>query len=503
MAISLEDSVFIAKANWQKAFPTRPNLLCDTTIGLNGDDQMSMTKDKQREIIDDFAEEIQGRKEEVRGESTQIPFRAGIKVGRNERVYKIPLELLRFRKENGRISSSVKTHELLVGPLKDTDDEAQDRIRRFLREKDPEKTDELKKQLRASGQREPGIITVDGFLINGNRRKVALDELRKQIPENDTFTTMKVVILPGKGDPGGAPTVKEIEQIENRYQLQAEGKAEYYAFDAALSIRDKESNGYTLEMQMKDDPQYQHLEGRDFNRAVAKRRKEMLDPLDCIDDYLDTIGRTGEYSAVSKGLSDREGRWQAFCDLAKSYYSKASTPMGRRSMGVDEDEAGKILQASYAIIRMRDVETFGKLHEIMRKLPKYCEHGKQHLLKIASDIKHDLPDKEKFDKNGEPLLRNEIESKWRSKYQNEIMRNLINAREAMDIGGEKNAPVKLLEEALQKLCHDNMIVENIEVPRLGEALKIAGQIKKRIGEINSAVYERKKSAKSHGMYTGV
>ncbi|GAG80751.1 unnamed protein product, partial [marine sediment metagenome] len=72
--------------------------------------------------------------------------------------------------------------------------------------------------------------------FNGNRRKLALDELSKV---DDKFNWMKVVVLPGKEDPGGPPTMLEIEQIENRYQLQSEGKAEYYKFDRALSIRRK------------------------------------------------------------------------------------------------------------------------------------------------------------------------------------------------------------------------------------------------------------------------
>ena len=367
---------------------------------------MRMTQDKHREIIADFAGEIRKRRIETSPpESTRIQFREGIGGSDEFSVYNVPLDLLRFRKENGRISSSVKTHERLFGPLDPIDSAAQDKLRQFLREKDPEKTEELKRLLRAAGQREPGIITADGFLINGNRRKVALEELSSSPRADDKFTWMKVVILPGEEDEGGPPTLKEIEQIENRYQLQAEGKAEYYAFDAALSIRDKEASGYTLEEQMRDDPQYKLMDEAEFKKAVKKRRKETLDPLDRIDDYLDTVRRPGEYSAVSKGLGDPEGRWQAFYDLSQYFFSKAKTAKGLRTMGIDEDEAGKIMQTSYAIIRMREVPTFGKLHNIMRDLHTYCKHGKKHLLKIATDVKHQLPEGEETDEGGRPLPR--------------------------------------------------------------------------------------------------
>ena len=235
---------------------------------------MPITQEKTRDIITDFAKEIQKKKMEASPvESTRIDFRNGIADNREETVYKVPLDLLRFRKENGRISSSVKTHERRIGRLDPADSSAQDLLREFLRNKDPEKTDELKQLLRADGQREPGIITADGFLINGNRRKVALIELKNDFPEEDRFQTMKVVILPGEDDEGGPPTLKEIEQIENRYQLQTEGKAEYYGFDAALSIRDKEASGYTLEQQMRDDPQFQ-AHGKDSIHQSNEKKKE-------------------------------------------------------------------------------------------------------------------------------------------------------------------------------------------------------------------------------------
>ena len=351
-----------------------------------------MTQEKTREIIDDFAREIQIKKIEASpAESTRIDFRNGMAENREEIVYKVPLDLLRYRKENGRISSSVKSYERTTGFLDGADSDAQSTLQKFLRDKDPEKTDDLKQLLRAEGQREPGIITADGFLINGNRRRVALDELRKEFASDDRFQTMKVVILPGKNDEGGPPTLKEIEQIENRYQLQTEGKAEYYGFDAALSIRDKEQNGYTLEQQMLDDPKFKLMERKEFNQAVKKRRKDLLEPLECVEEYLQAIGRPGEYRVVSRGLGDPEGRWQAFIDLSQGFWTRAKTSRGLQTMGIDEKEAGAIMQAAYTVIRMRELPGFGKLHDIMRALPKYTEHGKSHLMEITRNTKHQLP----------------------------------------------------------------------------------------------------------------
>ena len=446
---------------------------------------MQITKELVREIVADFAREIAEKKIKVHPRETfRINFRNAIAEKRDSVIYSVPIDLLRYRKENGRISSSVKTQERLFGPLDPTDSSDQAKLGEFLRDQDPEKTDELKQLLYADGQREPGIITVDGFLINGNRRKVALEDLRDHYDE-DRFNTMRVVILPGEQDPGGAPTLKEIEQIENRYQLQAEGKAEYFAFDAALSIRDKELSGYTLEQQMRDDPQYKRKEKAEFNRAVKKRRQELLKPLECIDEYLESIGRPGEYSAVSKGPNDPRGRWQAFIDLSQTFGRAASTAAGREKLGIDEEEAGKIMQSAYAIVRMQSIPGFRKLHAIMRDLKKYTQHGKPHLLKIATDVKHNL------------LPRQAIEEKWVNKYRTEITRNLAKARNATERGTEKSQPVTLLEDALKKLTHKDMDVEKIDLNDLQKALQLAEEIRDVADDLRKRVYARTKSASNH------
>ena len=164
-------------------------------------------------------------------------------------------------------------HEKVVGALHKHSCEAQATIAKFLREKDPEKTDELKTLLRAEGQREPAIVTCDGFLINGNRRRLALDQLAKEYPGDDAYAWMHVVILPGQSDEGGPPTILEIEQIENRYQLQEEGKADYYGFDTALSIRAKLERGFSLESQLRDDPMHRDKDDKEF-RAVCSYRQQ-------------------------------------------------------------------------------------------------------------------------------------------------------------------------------------------------------------------------------------
>ena len=165
-----------------------------------------ITTDKEREIINDFAKEIADKKETgSKPEHTVIEFRNDRKIGKTRPIYLVPTKLLRFRKDNGRLASDIASHEKLNGLLDETLETTQEIIRRFLRQKDEENNIKLKNSVLHSGQNEPAIITCDGFLINGNRRKMILEELK--------IETMKVVILPGKGEEGGLSCSTFSEQL--------------------------------------------------------------------------------------------------------------------------------------------------------------------------------------------------------------------------------------------------------------------------------------------------
>ena len=71
-----------------------------------------LSKDKAREIIDDFVSEIQRRKKTGhKPPTTVILFREDAIARRERPIELVPIELLRYRKDNGRISSDVASYE--------------------------------------------------------------------------------------------------------------------------------------------------------------------------------------------------------------------------------------------------------------------------------------------------------------------------------------------------------------------------------------------------------
>jgi hypothetical protein len=462
-----------------------------------------ITKLKTREIIDDFAKEIELRKlSTAKPSKAVINFRTDIHDKKEREIWRVPINILRYRKENGRIASDILDYETNVGVFDEKDDQAQKVIADFLKEKDPEKTVKLRNSIIHAGQQEPAIITCDGFLINGNRRKMVMEQLHQDFPENTNYEYLNVVILPGKDDKneGGPPTLVEIEKIENRYQLQSDGKSEYYGFDRALSIKRKIELGLTLEEQLRDDPNHAGATSTQLNKAVKECEKNYLKPLECVDRYLKQFKREGQYRTISSGMSDREGRWQAFIDYANTYSRFFISPKGRLELNIEEDEIGSIEEAAFDIIRLRTLPDVPKVHVIMRDLPKYCrtKEGKHEILKIAEDVENVLSKEQYSDNQGKPLTHDQIDAKWAANNQQSIIYHVKKARNFHETKKEKETPIELLETAYKKLTHDDMDLSSIAIADWPKARKLAADIGTRANLIEKEIYRYEKNYKDLG-----
>lgn len=428
-----------------------------------------LTKDRVREPIPDFVELI--KQETEKGATpTQwvLNFRDWQIDNQEQPVFKIKHEHLRFRKDNGRIASDVESYEIAEAPLQEESEEAQNKLREFLEEKNPDRIKQLMSLLKHSTQQEPAIITCDGFLVNGNRRKLALEKLFEET-KSDKYLTMKVVILPENA------TIKEIEQVENRYQYHSDGKDEYTNFDKALSIRRKERNGITLEMQLLDDPEYYNLTSRQRTFRLNKVKAEFLGTLECIDAYLKNLEREGMYRSIAEGPGDRDGRWEAFMTFHKSVYSKLGEPQERAALNVSEAEIGKVADAAFKIIRKRELKT-GRLNDIMRKFPKMLldDAAKREVLKIADDDM-ELTEAD-ITRDGKVVDEREQDKIWGGKYGSDIINQVKKAKTIVETQDDRERPLDILKAALKKLDHDELDLGDISAFEIDDAMEVVVEI---------------------------
>ncbi len=457
----------------------------------------SLTKEKTREVIESFAKEIDERKQIGSiPKTTVINFRSERANNFERPVYEVPLELLRYRKDNGRIASDVMSYEIIHGKLDETQEETQQILRKFLADKDLEKTEILKNAIKKDGQTEPAIITCDGFLINGNRRKMVLEDLRSIDPSK--FSTMKVVILPKEGDPGGLPTIREIELLENRYQLQQEGKSEYYGLDRALSIRRKIEAGISLEEQLRDDPSIANLNEKEFRKKINEYKKNYLLPLERVDEYLKQIGREGHYQSVSAGHGDKEGRWQAFIDYSNFYNFNLKEEKWRIKAGISEDDIGAIEDVAFKIIRKRQIPGRNeKLHKIMRDFRKLFANNEARacLLSIVDKVCHTLDEKDYKVKYGYEYDPKQIDSIWGEKCQEVLAANVNAAYTHLERHEERETPLSLVEGAYKKLTNPNLNIDKLSVKELKHFIKITEMVRDRADELRSDAWNQIKSKK--------
>jgi len=146
----------------------------------------------------------------------------------------------------------------------------------------------LEQLLDMEGQRDPLVLTFDGYVINGNRRLAILREL-------DNVTHIDAVVLPSDAD------AKDISALEMNLQMAEDGKAEYNWLDSLLTVEANISEiGFTEEEVAR--------EMGCWVKTIQLLRHE----LDLVNRYLQERGHPGEHFLV-------EGDKQAFETLAKAH----------------------------------------------------------------------------------------------------------------------------------------------------------------------------------------
>ncbi|MBS0240144.1 MAG: hypothetical protein JSR89_17150 [Proteobacteria bacterium] len=181
---------------------------------------------------DSIRSEIAKRLDAVRGipgaqETVRVEWR---EAALNLPVITMPLNSLRFNPETNRIRAQrefnlEKNKQLSENPWSTA---AQSYLYELIKADpahpanvDPE-FENLKSSLRENGQEEPGIITADGVLVNGNTRCVALRDLGK--------ANMRVAVLPTDA------TWSDIQSIETSLQMRRDHRREYSFVNLLLAI---------------------------------------------------------------------------------------------------------------------------------------------------------------------------------------------------------------------------------------------------------------------------
>ncbi|MCD0443965.1 transcriptional regulator [Glycomyces sp. A-F 0318] len=189
----------------------------------------------QGDKIRAIAEERQKQARQEDGAKITVPWRGGEE--KHLYVIAVPVNLLYFNPDTHRVRAQ-RTLDPKRDDVLDADpwgEEAQDYLHHLLRCKpsDPDKVDPdytaLKEELEAFDQREPGIITPDGVLVDGNTRCAALKDLGREY--------IRVGVLPED------TSSDDINNVELRIQLRRDKRREYSYINQLMAIEDELRKG--------------------------------------------------------------------------------------------------------------------------------------------------------------------------------------------------------------------------------------------------------------------
>ncbi len=154
---------------------------------------------------------------------------------KNLTVISLPSNLVLLNPRNHRITAQTEDGKLLNDYGDPYCEDAQRIIRKLLSETD--EFPKLKQELKALGQREPGLVTRDGLLINGNTRCVALIELSEEgVPSAENID---VALLPE------GTTPPDVLSIELDLQMVKLTHQDYTFTNRLLFMRNALDNGYS------------------------------------------------------------------------------------------------------------------------------------------------------------------------------------------------------------------------------------------------------------------
>lgn len=370
--------------------------------------------------------------------------------------YEIPIELLVYNVENGRIASLVKSfekeHSSLVPERKD--DASQ--ISRFLYDSNIPANKKTLKSIAENGQLESGIITSDGVIVDGNRRASLMlailnDEKTYTPNERARCKKFRTVVLPEDADE------KEILRLETTFQMGTDEKVGYNAIEKYLHARDMYNKGFAIA----DIEEYM---GLDNSHEV----QELLDVMTLIDDYLDCYDYTGIYTRLPRGFED---------DMLKLNQAIKKIKSGRiswiptdRLVEVENDlkcicfdfirlNAKSQEGFEYRAIASTANNNFLNNEDVWNR---FVQSWQQATKDIEEESIDDVISSSKGAGDTDRLLENR-DNKWRKAVREGLMEGFTEAKNTIENQKEKNRPSVLLRKAINALREiDKTILQKSE-----------------------------------------
>lgn len=210
------------------------------------------------------------------------------------KVVNIPIQLLKYNINNGRISS-----ETFLCSIENL---TEDKISDLIKNSNMESFKKTKENIKEYGQLETGVVSNDGKVIDGNRRFTCLRDLHLEFPNDDRFKCFKAVIL----DSEKSKDDKLIKSLELKIQHRKDKEVDYDPINKIL-------DAYNW-IEIKKE-----FSAKEYADSYGMKEKDILNWLyqaEIINEFLEWIGHKGEW------LVAKDKKWQGPINEISNYLSK-------------------------------------------------------------------------------------------------------------------------------------------------------------------------------------
>jgi hypothetical protein len=312
-------------------------------------------------------------------------------------VYRVPIKYLIYNIRNGRFAAELLAKESqLKRKLDPGIPEDAKMIQKLLLELNQSQTDALKADLGDNGQLDPGVITRDGAVINGNRRMAILTALHDET-HDPKFEYLRVARLPKDVDE------KDLWRIEAGLQFAKEFRLDYSPINELLKLKEGRDSGFSSAEISKT------LLGRFTSLDVD----EKLEILKLIEGYLIFVNKPGQYHIV------QEER-----DVEKFNSLRANVVNPLKKQGKKGTEIAELVTLAFLLINKTNLR-----HWDIRSLRKIA---------VENDAYSEL-------------LKNYDAKKPFTRTKDELEESFATAKEIVEAKEQQNRPERLIKKALSAL----------------------------------------------------
>lgn len=363
-------------------------------------------------------------------------------------VYRIPLEYLSYNPYNTRFLAQSKTLERRIGrKLRDDDPDDVTKIEEFIWNEKREKNESTIESLIKNGQLQPGVVTIEGVILSGNRRFRLLNEISRDYAKYsnnstsiDSLRYFEAAIL------DDSLSEKDIVRYEAFYQYGVEDKTDYDPIQKYIAAAEQKNLGFN-EQEIADN----------FATMTDGNKKKValwLEVYALMQQYLIYIDEPGIYTAL-------EGKEEAFLELRTTYNSFKN---GRGGTGVqwayDENDLEDLKMRFFDYIRTdmptHNFRIFKKVFRDKAEWDKFNSKVEQKITTV-DDLEKYRNTHSRTDESELSKMRSRDFKEKNSKVLSEIFKEVDRTYSEKEF---EATPLKISETILEKITKLEAIIED-------------------------------------------